>query len=146
MAAKLGMDLQPSQMTEKEYEFSQNAIRTYKEIRKTILMGDLYRILSPYKNNRTAYMYVNEAQNEAVVFNFLVRKEVYPKPSTIVLQGLDPEKTYKLTEINKDPDDWSRFTKYDNKVFSGNYLMTVGLNFAMYNEMESLVFKLSEVK
>lgn len=146
MAAKLGMDLQPSQMTEKEYEFSQNAIRTYKEIRNTVLLGDLYRILSPYKNNRTAYMYVNDNKNEAIVFNFLVRKEVYPKPSTIILQGLDPGKKYKLKEINKDPDDWSRFSKYEDLVLSGEYLMTVGLNFAMYNEMESLVFKLNEVK
>jgi alpha-galactosidase len=91
-------------------------------------------------------MYVNNDKDEAVVFNFLIRKEVYPKPSTIVLQGLDPEKNYKLTEINKDPDDRSRFTKYEDKVFSGEYLMTIGLNFAMYNEMESLIFKLSEVK
>ena len=144
MAAKLGMDLQPSQMTEKEYAFSQNAIRTYKEIRNTILTGDLYRILSPYKNNRTVYMYVNDDKNEAVVFNFLIRKEVYPKPSTIVLQGLDPGKKYTLKEINKDPDEGSRFAKYEGKTFSGAYLMTVGLHFAMYNEMESLVIQLNE--
>lgn len=146
MAAKLGMDLQPSQMTEKEYEFSKNAIQTYKEIRGTVLMGDLYRILSPYKHNRTVYMYVNEDKSEAVVFNFLIRKEVYPKPPTIFLQGLDPKKQYVLKEINKDPDDWSRFSKYERKTFSGEYLMTVGLHFAMYNEYESLVIQLNEVK
>ena len=146
MAAKLGMDLQPSQMTEKEYDFSKKAIQTYKEIRKTILWGDLYRISSPYKNNRTAYMYVNENKSEAIVFNFLVRKEVYPTPKSIILQGLDPDKKYKLQEINKDPDDWSRFSKYEGKTFSGDYLMKVGLNFAMYNEMESVVFKVNEVK
>jgi alpha-galactosidase len=146
MAAKLGMDLQPSQMTEKEYEFSKNALRTYKEIRNTVLTGDLYRIRSPYKNNRTVYMYVSDDRDEAVVFNFMVRKEVYPKPPTIVLQGLHPGKKYKLNEINKDPDLRSRFGKYEDKIFSGEYLMTVGLNFTMYNEMESLVFRLSEVK
>lgn len=146
MAAKLGMDMQPSQMTEKEYEFSKNAIQLYKEIRNTILHGDLYRILSPYKNNRTAYMYVNDNKSEAIVFNFLVRKEVYPKPTTIVLQGLDPNKKYTLKEINKDPDDWSRFTKYEGKTFSGEYLMNVGLHFAMYNEFESLVIQLNETR
>lgn len=145
MAAKLGMDLQPSQMTEKEYQFSRNAIQTYKEIRETVLMGDLYRILSPYKENRTVYMYVNENKSEAIVFNFLVRKEVYPTPPTVFLQGLDPDKKYVLKEINKDPDDWSRFRKYEGKVFSGEYLMTVGLHFAMYNELESLVIQLKEV-
>ncbi|MDR2474353.1 MAG: alpha-galactosidase [Bacteroidales bacterium] len=146
MAAKLGMDLQPAQMSPKEYEFSKNAIQTYKEIRKTILLGDLYRILSPYNSNRTVYMYVNEEQSEAVVFNFLIRKEIYPAPPNFVLQGIDPLKKYKLTEINKDPDNWSRFNKYEGKIFSGDYLMKVGLNFAMYDEYESLVFKLTEVK
>ncbi|MDR0393813.1 MAG: alpha-galactosidase [Tannerella sp.] len=146
MAGKLGMDLQPSRMTEKEYNFSRNAIRTYKEIRNTILTGDLYRLLSPYKNNRTAYMYVNEDKSEAIVFNFLIRKEVYPKPATIFLQGLDPAKTYTLKEINKDPDAWSRFAKYEGKTFSGEYLMTAGLHFALYNEMESAVIQLNEVR
>ncbi|NDW08576.1 alpha-galactosidase [Dysgonomonas sp. 520] len=146
MAGKLGMDLQPSQMTEKEYEFSKNAIQKYKEIRSTILMGDLYRILSPYKQNRTTFMYVNDNKSEAIVFNFLVRKEIYPTPPTIVLQGLDPNKKYTLKEINKDPDDWSRFSKYEGKTFSGDYLMTVGLHFAMYNEYESLVIQLNETK
>jgi len=146
MAAKLGMDLQPSQMTKEEYSFSQNAIKTYKEIRNTILTGDLYRILSPYKNNRTVYMYVNDNKNEAVVFNFLVRKEVYAKPKAIVLQGLDPDKMYTLQEINKETERRSNFRKYEGKTFSGDYLMKVGLNFTMSNEMESIVFKLNEVK
>jgi alpha-galactosidase len=143
MAAKLGMDLQPSQMTDREYEFSKNAIRTYKEIRRTILTGDLYRILSPYRSNRTVYMYVDDGRDEAVVFNFMVRKEVYPNPPTIVLQGLHPQKKYRLTEINRDPERRSRFGKYEGRVFSGEYLMTAGLNFTMYDEMESLVFKLN---
>ena len=144
MAAKLGMDLQPSQMTPEEYEFSQKAIQTYKEIRKTILWGDLYRILSPYTSNRIVYMYVNEAKSEAVVFNFLNRKEIYTTPPNYTLQGLDPQKKYKLTEINKN-NDWSRFDKYEGKIFTGEYLMKVGLNFALYNECESVVFKVTEI-
>ena len=140
MAAKLGMDLQPSQMTSEEYDFSKKAIQTYKDIRATVLFGDLYRILSPYKNNRTAYMYVNENQSEAVVFNFLVRKEIYPRPTTIRLQGLDAKAQYTLNEINADPKNWSRFSKYEGKTFSGEYLMTVGLHFAMYDEYETVVF------
>jgi alpha-galactosidase len=142
MAAKLGMDMQPVQMTEKEYDFSKNAIQTYKEIRATVLQGDLYRILSPYKNNRAVFMYVNEKKDEAIVFNFLIRKEVYPTPPTILLRGLDPDKQYTLQEINKNPDSWSRFSKYEGKSFSGEYLMTVGLHFAMYDEFESLVIRI----
>ncbi len=142
MAGKLGMDLQPSQMTEKEYSFSKAAIQTYKEIRPIIIFGDLYRLLSPYKTNRTAYMYVNENKDQAILFNFLIRKEIYPTPLTVKLKGLDPDKQYTMKEINKDPDNWSRFSKYEGKTFSGDYLMKVGLNFAMYDEYETVVIQL----
>lgn len=143
MAAKLGMDLQPSQMTEKEYEFSKNAIQTYKDIRKTVLLGDLYRILSPYENNRAVFMYVAENQNEAILFNFMIRKEIYPKTPTVLLKGLDPAKTYSLKEINRENPHHTRISKYEGKAFSGEYLMTVGLHFDMYNEYESVVIQLN---
>ena len=89
-------------------------------------------------------MYVNENKSEAVVFNFLLKKEIYPTPPNFVLQGLDPNKKYKLTEINKNKG-WSRFGKYEGKTFSGEFLMKVGFNFAMYEECESVVFKLTEI-
>jgi alpha-galactosidase len=49
-----------------------------------------------------------------------------------------------LQEINKNKS-WSRFDKYEGKTFTGEYLMNVGLNFAMHDEYESVVFKLNEV-
>lgn len=143
MAAKLGMDLQPVQMTEQEKTFSKNAIETYKQIRRTVLMGDLYRILSPYKNNRTVYMYVSENKNEAIVFNFLVRKDLKSNQQTIYLQGLDADKKYTIKEVNKDPNNWSRVSAYEGKTFSGEYLMTVGMTFGMYDEYESIVLRLN---
>ena len=146
MAGKLGMDLQPVQMTESEKEFSKKAIETYKEIRKTVLFGDLYRMLSPYKSNRTAYMYVGEDKNEAIVFNFLVRKEIKPNQQTIYLQGLDAKKMYSIKEINKVSPNWSRSSDYEGKTFSGEFLMTVGLTFPMYNEYESVVLQLKAEK
>lgn len=146
MAGKLGMDLQPVQMTDEEKVFSRNAIETYKKIRKTVLHGDLYRILSPYKNNRTVFMYISEDKNEAIVFNFLVRKEIKPNIQTIYLQGLDPDMKYTLKEINKISPDWSRSSAYEGKEFSGDYLMNVGLTFPMYNEYESVVLQLNSVR
>lgn len=146
MAAKLGMDLQPAQMTEEERVFSAAAIETYKQIRNTILQGDLYRLLSPYENNRTAFMYVSEDKDEAVVFNFLVRKEIKPNVQTIYVEGLDPDKKYTLREINKVSPRWSRAGMYEGQEFSGDYLMTVGLTFPMYNEYESVVIQINSTK
>lgn len=144
MAAKLGMDLQPMQMNDEEKAFSKKAIETYKEIRKTVLHGDLYRILSPYKNNRTVFMYVAEDKNEAIVFNFLVRKNIKSDTQTIYLEGLDPKKKYSVKEINKVAD-WSRSQEYENKTFTGEFLMTVGMTFPIYNEYESVVLQLNSI-
>lgn len=144
MAAKLGMDMQPVQMTEAEREFSRRAIATYKEIRPTILYGDLYRLLSPYAHNRTSYMYVSADRGSAVLFNFLVRKSINGNHEAVLLKGLDPDRRYTLKEINRENEAWSRVSEYEGKTFSGEYLMTVGLRFAMYNEYESVVLRVEE--
>lgn len=74
MSAKLGMDLQPKDMTPEDKEFSKNAIKDYYSIRSIVQFGDLYRLLSPYENKRTAMMYVTEDQNDAVLFTYLLKK------------------------------------------------------------------------
>ncbi|MDR0567103.1 MAG: alpha-galactosidase [Prevotellaceae bacterium] len=144
MAAKLGMDMQPAQMAEEERAFSRRAIATYKEIRATILHGDLYRLLSPYAHNRASYMYVSDDRREAVLFNFLVRKSINGDRQTVRLKGLSPDKRYTLREVNRENESWSRVSEYEGKTFSGEYLMTVGLRFAMYNEYESVVVRVRE--
>lgn len=145
MSAKLGMDLQPSQMTPEEKEFSKRAIATYKEIRPVVLHGDLYRLLSPYTEDRAALMYVSENRDKAIVFNFMIRRETSPNKQTIYLKGLDPRANYKISEINR-VGNWSRSKDYQDKSFSGEYLMTVGLTFPMYNEYESVVLQIDKFR
>lgn len=144
MAGKMGMDLQPVHMTDSEKEFSRKAIETYKRIRHTVTHGDLYRILSPYTNNRAVWMNVSQDKKEAIVFNFLVRKEIKSNTQTIILKGLDKDKMYTIKEINKESD-WSRSEAYEGKEFSGEYLMSIGLTFPMYNEYESVVLEINQV-
>lgn len=142
MTGKLGMDLQPMQMSADEKEFSRKAIATYKGVRDIVLYGDLYRLLSPCKNNRAALMYVSEDQKRSLVFNYLLKKSVQPDNTPVVLKGLKKDARYKLTEINKLS--WSRVDAYEGKIFTGEYLMTAGLQFAMYGEFESNTLLLEE--
>jgi alpha-galactosidase len=143
MAAKLGMDLQPSQMTAQDYEFSKHAIEDYKKIRQIVLYGDLYRLLPPYQGNRSALMYVSETQQDAVLFCYLIRKENNGNHDIIYLKGLSPDRQYTITEINRHGMGKSTLAQYEGKTFSGEYLMNAGLRFPMYNEYESAVVKLS---
>ena len=142
MAAKLGMDLQPKDMAEEDKNFAKKAIQEYYGIRQIVQHGDLYRLLSPYENTRTAMMYVTEDMNQAVVFTYLLKKTINGEKTPLLLKGLDPDKKYQLTEINKDEKRYSWFKPLEGKVFSGDYLMKYGLRFTMYDEFDSKVIML----
>lgn len=143
MSAKLGMDLQPKDMTADEKEFSKKAIKDYYSIREIVQFGDLYRLLSPYTSQRAAMMYVSENTNDAVVFTYLLDKEINgANNQPLFLKGLDPDKKYKLTELNKDPKNYSWFESLEGKTYTGDYLMKYGLRFTMYNQYESKVIRL----
>lgn len=127
MMGKMGYDIRVKSLTEAEVKFSNQAVKTYKRISEVIWFGDLYRLVSPYEENRAVLMYADEAKNRAVLFNYLLnfrRKEYMGK---VLLQGLDPLKRYKVQEINLLPDAKSTQPE-DGKVYSGDYLMKVGLN------------------
>ena len=125
MSGRLGLELQPSQMTEFERDFCRKAIAAYKEMRPTIQFGDQYRLKSPYDGDGiAALVYVDEPRDHAVYFWYKTedfRSHHWPR---IPLQGLDPDKSYKVTEVNRiDNEPLS----CEGKVFSGAYLMANGL-------------------
>ena len=142
MSGKLGMDLQPGQMTPEEKEFSKKAIQTYKEVRNVVLHGDLYRLQSPYTHDRAVISYVSEKQDSVLVFNYLQQKMIYGDNSVIRLQGLKKDGLYKISEVNKGL--FSRLQAYEGKTFSGESLMTKGLQFTMYDEFESAAILLTQ--
>jgi alpha-galactosidase len=144
-SAKLGMDLQPKQMTDAEKSFSKIALKDYNSVKEVVQFGDLYRLLSPYESNRVALMYTLEDQSRAVVYSFLQKKEIYGNTQVLYLQGLDPQGQYQLHELNKMPDRWSRFDSLEGKVYSGAYLMNYGVDFYMGDEYESLVFEVKKI-
>lgn len=124
---KLGYDIRVNGFTPQELQFSNEAVKTYKRISEVIWYGDLYRLESPYESNRAVLMYVTENKKRAVLFNYHLNTRRQDIFNRVVLQGLDPAKNYRLKEINLFPD--TKPQQPDNdKVLSGNYLMTVGLN------------------
>ena len=61
MSGRLGMEIQPKNMTDEEKALCRKAISEYKEIRPVVQFGDLYRLVSPYDNQGlSSIMYVSE--------------------------------------------------------------------------------------
>lgn len=129
MMGKMGYDIRVNNFTAEELQFSNDAVKTYKRISDIVWFGNLYRLASPYEENRAVLMYVNDAKNKAVLFNYFTtprRKDIF---SRVLLQGLDAAKKYRFKEINLFPG--AKSGQPDNdKVFTGQYLMTIGLNLA----------------
>jgi len=125
MSGRLGMELQPKDMTEIEKQVSKQAIADYKKVRKVIQFGDLYRLHSPYAgDNLASLMYVSEKRDEAVFFWYKLetfRNQHFP---IVKMQGLDPQKRYKVTELNR-IDNKPLFC--EGKSYTGAYLMQHGL-------------------
>jgi alpha-galactosidase len=147
MMGKMGYDIRVNTFTPQELEFSNNAVKTYKRISDVIWSGDLYRLASPYEENRAVVMYVSEQINKAILFNYFTntrRKDIF---SRVLLQGLDPEKKYRIAEINLFPG--TKSTQPDNdKVVTGEYLMNIGLNLApgRATALSSNIFEITEEK
>ena len=143
MMGKMGYDIQVKGLTEKELKFSQDAIKNYKRLQNVIWHGDLFRLVSPYEENRAVLMYVTENKSKAVLFSYTMHSRFGENLNTVRLQGLDPNKTYKVEEINVTSGDRKDFTE-SGKSFTGDYLMKVGLNVSSPMSLSSVVIEITE--
>lgn len=134
---RLGMEMQPKAFNERELEFAKRAIQTYKDvIRPLVQLGDQYRILSPYDNTGFAsVLYANEQKSEAVFFAYKYRHLVNIFRPRFHFAGLDPDRTYTLTELNRD----GREQHWEGKRFTGRFLMQTGIEIDLGREYSSCV-------
>lgn len=127
MMGKLGYDIKVSNMTAGELQFSSEAVKNYNRLSDIIWFGDLYRIISPYDENRMVAMYINENKSKAVLFNFNLNTRYKEVLNRVRLQGLDRQRSYKITETNLMPGAKSNLAE-NGQVLSGDQLMNIGLN------------------
>lgn len=125
MSGRLGMEIQPKNMTAEEKALCRKAISEYKEIRPVVQMGDLYRLISPFDNQGLAsLMYVSDAKDKAVFYWWKLANFYNAHLPRVKMAGLDADKMYKIRELdvidNKSLD-------CEGKVYSGKYLMEHGL-------------------
>ena len=134
MSGRLGMEIQPKNMTDDEKALCRKAIAEYKQIRPIVQFGDIYRLVSPYdKIGLASLMYVNETKDKSVFFWWKTESFQNEHLPRVKMAGLDANKNYKVHELNRidlKPMD------IEGKVFSGAYLMNHGLEMPYRNEPE----------
>lgn len=134
MSGRLGMEIQPKNMTDEEKDFCRRAISSYKEIRPIVQQGDIYRLLSPYdKLGAASLMYVTPDKNDAVYYWWKTETFCNQQLPRVTMAGLDPGKIYTVTELNRIDNEP---LPYEGKQFTGKYLMDNGLEMPLEHNVD----------
>ena len=141
MSGRLGIELQPKDMTNGERQQVETCFNDYKELRKVVQTGNLYRLISPYdRQGVSSLMFTDDARSAAVLFVYKVENFYGQLLPRIRLAGLNPDKTYTLVERNVRIG--QRPCQLSGKQFSGRFLMDVGIEVPLREEYSSRVFEL----
>ncbi len=132
MSGRLGMEIQPANMTEAEKELCRKAIAQYKEIRPVVQFGDIHRLVSPYDDKGYAsMMYTSESLDEAVVYWWKIRNMHDEHLPRLRMAGLDPDRLYRVTELNRID---LKPLAFEGQCFTGRFLMESGLEIPLTNK------------
>lgn len=139
---KLGFDLGLKELNDDELTYCQTAIANWNRLKPAILEGEQYRLVSPYDTNHMAVNYVSQDGEKAVLFAYDIHPRFQEKLLPVRLQGLDPNKRYRIKEINLMPGTLSTL-EANGKIFSGDYLMKAGIDVFGFQQTQSHVIELT---
>ena len=138
-SGRLGMELQPKNLTERERALADRCIRSYKQYRDLVFTGDVYRLASPYDGDYYALMYVSQDKRRAVVYTYCLKYQNRAVGAHVFrMDGLDPARSYRVTELNVDRSCWWG----SGRTHAGDFLMNGGFNPVLLRTFDSAVFYL----
>ncbi len=152
MSGRLGLEMQPRDMNDEDKAICRQAITDYKKIRPIVQFGDIYRLVSPYAGKGIAsLMYVTPEKDDAVFYWWKIETFMNQQLPRVVMAGLDPDKVYKVTELNRIDNEP---LPYEGKTLTGKFLMTNGLEMPLTYKVDyhkntdfaSRVLRLTEQK
>lgn len=144
-AGRLGLELSPDILSDKDVDYVKQVLKTYKANREIIQFGDLYRLYSPYDSDGyAAISYVTPEKDKAIIMAYSHEFHRRDERALIRFQGLLDDAVYKVTELNQKAK--RSKVKEVGKEISGALLMNRGLLMDMKKPYESVVLKLERVK
>jgi len=138
MAGVLGVGYDITKWNEAERKIASKKISQYKTIREITMQGDVYRIVSPYDENRNVIQYVDKVKKKSVIFAYNLAEypdnthEVLKYSQLIKLRGLLPDKIYKIDDFKE--------------TFSGKYLMESGITLPLRGAYKSKIYSVEVVE
>lgn len=134
MSGRLGMEIQPKNMTDEEKALCRQAIKEYKQIRPIVQFGNIYRLVSPYdRKGLASLMYVDDQKQKAVWYWWKTESFQNEHLPRVKMAGLDANRMYKVHELNRID---LKPLDCEGQLYSGAYLMNHGLDMPYRNEVE----------
>lgn len=141
MQGSFGIGANLNNWKAEDFETARKMVAQYKEIRKTVQRGSLYRLISPQNGSEQSVTEsVSEDQSRAVTFAFLHSSQMfYPFPR-IRLRGLKPDARYRIDAFS------GKLSADSPSVASGAFWMQRGVDVDLSGDFQAAAFTLDIVK
>lgn len=93
-----GYEMDLDTLTEEEKEEVKEQIQYYKRIRKLVMDGTFYRLISPFEGDEAAWIVVSEDKRHALAGYYRMRQPANAPLKRLTLKGLDPDVRYQIRE------------------------------------------------
>ncbi len=137
MQGSLGIGDNLNRWSAEDFATAKRLIAAYHAVQRTIVNGDLYRVISPRNNSEFSVTEtISREKNQAVVFAFTHSTQQGRGFPLLQLEGLDPAAEYKLTWIEgkAQPDAPASAT--------GAWWMNHGLQLELRGDFQAAAFQL----
>lgn len=138
---KLGFDINLKSLSAGDLSYCRQAIKEYNRLKQVIYSPELYRLESPYESNHCILERVDDARSHALVLVYDIHPRYGENMLPTRLQGLDVNAQYRVKEILLMPGKQS-WLSCNDKTYSGDYLMKIGLQLVSTNELTSHIIEL----
>ena len=138
---KLGFDIDLKGMEVGDLQYCRQAVKEYNRLKPVIFSPDLYRLVSPYKTKHCVLERVTDDKSHALIAAYDIHPDFNEQLLPTRLEGLDADAKYRVKEICLMPGQESKLD-YNGKVYSGDYLMKIGLKLTTGDDMSSRLVEL----
>lgn len=122
MAGNFGYEIDLSRFSQTELEQAKDYVKLYKDIRRTIQFGELYRVENPFENDYASWYFKDDEQ--IILFAYQLKPQTNGEERRIKLCGAEKNAQYEM----------------NGKVYQGEVLQKVGFGIGL--SMENLDSKM----
>ena len=140
---KLGFDIGLKGLSDEDRQYCREAIKEYKRLKDVVWSPNLYRLVSPYEGQHCVVQHVSDDRSHSIVFAYDIHPRYGERLLNTRLQGLDADAKYRVKEICLMPGRQS-WLSCNDKVFTGDYLMKVGVKVTSANDLVSHIIEITK--